>query len=217
MPSLAVSGKSSSSETPQDKKEKNVKSADADIGKNLEFDPSMTLEKKVKKEKRSKKNKINSESDSEELRTNPNDPEEKRKGKKKRKAAEIENDCEEERSETSSELGEPMNLMKTGKKKAQLTEADDGDDNNTEEKAQNEEHPNSLSKFRISNRLREVLTERGIRYLFPIQAMTFDTILDGSDLVGRARTGQVCSLATLHCSICLCNPNVLFYKDTCMI
>lgn len=54
-----------------------------------------------------------------------------------------------------------------------------------------EEDPNALTKFRISKALRETLKEKGIESLFPIQAMTFNTILDGSDLVGRARTGQV--------------------------
>lgn len=61
------------------------------------------------------------------------------------------------------------------------------DKNNEEE----EEDPNALTKFRISKALKETLKEKGIESLFPIQAMTFNTILDGSDLVGRARTGQV--------------------------
>lgn len=60
-----------------------------------------------------------------------------------------------------------------------------------EEKNDEEEDPNALTKFRISKALRETLHEKGIESLFPIQAMTFNTILDGSDLVGRARTGQV--------------------------
>lgn len=53
-----------------------------------------------------------------------------------------------------------------------------------------EDH-NAVSKFKISEPLREKLKEKGIESLFPIQAMTFDTILHGFDLVGRARTGQV--------------------------
>ncbi|KAJ1402547.1 RNA-binding domain superfamily [Sesbania bispinosa] len=57
------------------------------------------------------------------------------------------------------------------------------------------EDPNAVSKFRISESLRAKLKEKGIESLFPIQAMTFDTILDGSDLVGRARTGQGKTLA----------------------
>ncbi|XP_042004651.1 DEAD-box ATP-dependent RNA helicase 7-like isoform X2 [Salvia splendens] len=64
-------------------------------------------------------------------------------------------------------------------------------DNNNE----GEEDPNALTKFRISKALRDTLKDKGIESLFPIQAMTFNTILDGSDLVGRARTGQGKTLA----------------------
>lgn len=54
-----------------------------------------------------------------------------------------------------------------------------------------EEDPNAVSNFRISEPLRNVLKSKGIESLFPIQAMTFDIILDGYDLVARAPTGQV--------------------------
>ncbi|KAL1825006.1 hypothetical protein ACET3Z_011784 [Daucus carota] len=53
-----------------------------------------------------------------------------------------------------------------------------------------EENPNAAANFRILEPLRNKLRGNGIEALFPIQAMTFDTILDGTDLVGRARTGQ---------------------------
>ncbi|KAI9112020.1 hypothetical protein K1719_016916 [Acacia pycnantha] len=52
-----------------------------------------------------------------------------------------------------------------------------------------------ISNFRISKPLQEKLKEKGIEYLLPIQARTFDTILDGSNLLGRARTGQGKTLA----------------------
>lgn len=124
------------------------------------------IEKKSKKEK---KTKISSD-----------DSNIKKKEKRKRKDTEVDNE-EEERSETSSEMGEPMNLNK--KKKMKFDE----EENENEE----EENPNAVSNFRISKPLREALKAKGIESLFPIQAMTFDTILDGVDLVGRARTGQV--------------------------
>lgn len=56
---------------------------------------------------------------------------------------------------------------------------------------QEPEDPNAVSRFLISEPLKARLKEKGITALFPIQAMTFDTVYDGSDLVGRARTGQV--------------------------
>lgn len=112
------------------------------------------------------------------------------KESKKRKAVEVAED--EDRSDTSSELGEPVNSRlkssskdkKSGKKVKLIESDEDAED----EKA---EDPNAVSRFRISEPLRERLKEKGILSLFPIQAMTFDTVFDGSDLVGRARTGQV--------------------------
>ncbi|KAL8049777.1 hypothetical protein ABFX02_06G041400 [Erythranthe guttata] len=78
-------------------------------------------------------------------------------------------------------MGELMNSSTKKKKKMQFDEED--------------ETPNAVSNFRISKPLREALKEKGIESLFPIQATTFDTILHGSDLVGRARTGQGKTLA----------------------
>ncbi|MED6144045.1 DEAD-box ATP-dependent RNA helicase 7 [Stylosanthes scabra] len=67
--------------------------------------------------------------------------------------------------------------------------------NNNKEDEEEEKDANAVWRFRISEPLRERLKGKGIESLFPIQAITFDTILDGSDLVGRARTGQGKTLA----------------------
>ncbi|KAG6467239.1 hypothetical protein ZIOFF_074927 [Zingiber officinale] len=95
----------------------------------------------------------------------------KSKNFKKRKV-----DEDEEESDTTSD----STVVKRRKLMEEIVEADD---------------PNVLSNFRISNALREALESKGIKALFPIQAMTFDLILDGFDLVGRARTGQGKTLA----------------------
>lgn len=146
---------------------------------------------KDKKEKKNKKMK-NTETVNGDLETDsPISEKKKKKESKKRKALEIEE--EEERSETSSELVEPVNSKaedsekekKKRKKTAKVEEEEEG------EEGKSEEDPNAISRFRISEPLRAKLKEKGITSLFPIQAMTFDTVLDGSDLVGRARTGQV--------------------------
>ncbi|EXC20882.1 DEAD-box ATP-dependent RNA helicase 7 [Morus notabilis] len=167
MPSLAISG-AVMSESPKDKKEK----------KKLKNQAAMeTLGSESAKSKKESKLK---------------------KENKKRKALEIDDD--EERSETSSELGEPVNAKaksveaesKKKKKKAKAEEEEEDVDGGEEK---SEEHPNAISKFRISAPLKAKLKEKGIESLFPIQAMTLDTILDGSDLVGRARTGQGKTLA----------------------
>ncbi|KAL1565597.1 DEAD-box ATP-dependent RNA helicase 7 [Salvia divinorum] len=138
----------------------------------MEVEDNNSAEKKLKKEKKekksSKKAKLTDLDDS-----NSESPV-KIKKEKKRKALEID-DNEEGRSDNTSEM----------KKKIKFEEE-------VEEK---EENPNAVSNFRISPPLREALKAKGIEALFAIQAMTFNTILDGSDLVGRARTGQGKTLA----------------------
>jgi ATP-dependent RNA helicase DDX21 len=52
-----------------------------------------------------------------------------------------------------------------------------------------------VSNFRISQSTVDALEKRGIKSLFPIQAATFDAILDGKDMLGRARTGTGKTLA----------------------
>ncbi|XP_075501369.1 DEAD-box ATP-dependent RNA helicase 7-like [Primulina tabacum] len=141
------------------------------------------VEKNGKKEKKSsKKTKLTSEPDTDYLNSNTHL---KKSKETKRKALKIDDDDEEEeRSETSTETGEPMNDLGKKKKRMKLNEEEEEDEN-----------PNAVSNFRISKPLRDALKVKGIESLFPIQAMTFDTVLDGSDLVGRARTGQGKTLA----------------------
>ena len=97
-----------------------------------------------------------SESDSEDSTVNE-------RSKTKRKVSEID---EEERSETSSELVEPMNL-KAGnggdsvkKKRMKLAEVDDEEEDGSD--GGEEEDPNAVLNFRISAPLREVLNSKGI-------------------------------------------------------
>ncbi|CAI5715559.1 unnamed protein product [Peronospora destructor] len=52
-----------------------------------------------------------------------------------------------------------------------------------------------LETFDISKETQKNLQARGIKTLFPIQAMTFDKIMAGKDLIGRARTGMGKTLA----------------------
>ena len=145
---------------------------------------------KDKKEKKNKKMKNGDET----LATDSPVSEKKKQKKesKKRKALGIED--EDQRSDSSLEPVEPMNWKaeesdENEKKKKKMKKAKVDDEE--EEEGKKVEDPNAVSRFRISEQLRARLKEKGIESLFPIQAMTFDTILDGSDLVGRARTGQV--------------------------
>ncbi|CAB4271320.1 unnamed protein product [Prunus armeniaca] len=147
-------------------------------------------EKKEKKMKKSKSETLEADSPTTEKKA-------KKESKlKKRKALDVEAD--EDRSDTSSELGEAVNAKSKSeektKKKSKKAKVEQEEEPKIEEKKA-EEDPNAVSRFRISEPLKAKLKEKGIESLFSIQAMTFDTILDGSDLVGRARTGQGKTLA----------------------
>ncbi|KAI9198651.1 hypothetical protein LWI28_019683 [Acer negundo] len=171
MPSLAIVDRK------EQKEEKKMKKK---IMLDSQEEADYSIEKKKKKELKLKAAESDEDADSVKKKS-------KKKENKKRKASD--DDDEEERSETSSELGEPVNL-KSEKKKKKLKVSD-----SEEREVIEAENPNAVSRFRISEPLREKLKSKGIEALFPIQAMTFDMILDGSDLVGRARTGQGKTLA----------------------
>ncbi|CAH8387740.1 unnamed protein product [Eruca vesicaria subsp. sativa] len=125
-----------------------------------------TPEHQDSKKKKEKKLKL-SDSDAEES--------DKKKSKKKRKA----DDETEEGSEKKSKSSKKVKLSSVVE----------------EEEDVKVDNPNAVSKFRISDPLKAKLKEKGIEALFPIQASTFDMVLDGADLVGRARTGQGKTLA----------------------
>lgn len=48
---------------------------------------------------------------------------------------------------------------------------------------------NALDNFKLSENIKSLLRSKGIESLFAIQAACFDVVLDGNDVVGRARTG----------------------------
>ncbi|KAI3793067.1 hypothetical protein L1987_35680 [Smallanthus sonchifolius] len=139
-----------------------------------------------KKEKKSKKSKTTEPS--------PDSEKSEKKIKRKRKAS-SDTDNDEGKSDTSSELGEPINLKieesvkKSKKKKMKTVEVDE------KEAESKEENPNAVSNFKISEPLKNALKAKGIEALFPIQARTFESIYDGLDLIGKAKTGQGKTLA----------------------
>ncbi|KAG7606991.1 DEAD-box ATP-dependent RNA helicase 7 [Arabidopsis thaliana] len=127
-----------------------------------------TPELDSKKGKKEQKLKL-SDSDEEES--------EKKKSKKKDKKRKASEEEDEVKSDSSSEKKKSSKKVKLGVEDVEV------------------DNPNAVSKFRISAPLREKLKANGIEALFPIQASTFDMVLDGADLVGRARTGQGKTLA----------------------
>ena len=58
-----------------------------------------------------------------------------------------------------------------------------------------EESLYAMRRYRISPETIGILASKGITELFPIQALSFDSIFDGKDLIGRAPTGQGKTLA----------------------
>jgi len=57
------------------------------------------------------------------------------------------------------------------------------------------EDPLALDNFPLADGIRDLLRGKGIGALFPIQAQTLRSVLDGADLVGRAR----CAACPLRC------------------
>eukprot|EP00730_Choanoeca_flexa_P018423 TRINITY_DN8957_c0_g1_i1.p1 TRINITY_DN8957_c0_g1~~TRINITY_DN8957_c0_g1_i1.p1 ORF type:complete len:746 (+),score=242.38 TRINITY_DN8957_c0_g1_i1:87-2324(+) len=60
----------------------------------------------------------------------------------------------------------------------------------TEEVEQDDhEAEGDLDKFDICSTTRKAMKEKGYKFLFPIQARTFEHIMEGKDVLGKARTG----------------------------
>lgn len=126
--------------------------------------------------------------------------EKKHKKKKNRQGEEQEEDhtmngiepATSKRKLSKAAAGEDPSPKRSKKKK---TWGSDVEEEEEEEKEEKEENPNAVSNFSISEPLRQKLKSKGIESLFPIQAMTFEIIFNGSDMVGRARTGQGKTLA----------------------
>lgn len=84
---------------------------------------------------------------------------------------------------------------------------------------QSEGSKSLLSNFRISPETIKLLNEREITHLFPIQSLTYDSIYDGNDIIGRAMTGQGKTLAFILPVIekIKTNPKILNHKNPCVI
>lgn len=58
-----------------------------------------------------------------------------------------------------------------------------------------EEQKGQFDKFKISDETRKTLEKENIKYLFPIQVATFNSVYEGKDLIGKDRTGSGKTLA----------------------
>ena len=128
-------------------------------------DDAAPAEPEAKKEKKAKKEK------------------EPKESSKKRKA----DDGEEKPAKKAKKAAEPDEEAPAPKKSKAKAAAEPAEE---EAPAPAADDPNSLDNFALSPAVRTKLRECGIAALFPIQAATFKIVMDGFDLVGRARTGQ---------------------------
>ncbi|XP_016331597.1 nucleolar RNA helicase 2-like isoform X2 [Sinocyclocheilus anshuiensis] len=63
------------------------------------------------------------------------------------------------------------------------------DSDSEREKETPEQKEGAFSNFRISQNTITLLRARGVSYLFDIQVKTFNSVYDGKDVIGQARTG----------------------------
>ncbi|XP_050981984.1 nucleolar RNA helicase 2 [Labeo rohita] len=63
------------------------------------------------------------------------------------------------------------------------------DSDSDQDKETPEQKEGAFSNFRISQNTINLLQARGVTYLFDIQVKTFNSVYDGKDLIGQARTG----------------------------
>lgn len=175
-------------ESPRVKKSKKAKAESPDTV--LE----VVEQKKTKKEKKKK-------AETEELAVES--PKSEKKSKKRKQTEET---SEEEAVVEKKAKGEDGEAVPKKKKKKVVENAEAEKEEESDSPLKEPvpaDDPNHLSHFKISKEVVAKLKTKGIEALFPIQAKTFDIVLDGTDLVGRARTGQVSlvPLPTFSCNV----------------
>ncbi|XP_039546475.1 nucleolar RNA helicase 2 isoform X1 [Pimephales promelas] len=108
----------------------------------------------------------------------------KKKKKKKKVKAEAENG--------SADLTESVthtHLTETAADPAHTHTPSSEDSDSDRDTETPEQKEGAFSNFRISPNTIKLLQARGVSYLFDIQVKTFNSVYDGKDLIGQARTG----------------------------
>jgi ATP-dependent RNA helicase DDX21 len=111
---------------------------------------------------------------------------------KKRKKADAQAAAEDASGDSSPAVKKAKKEKKEKKQKTKAVEAAAASDEpeNAEAAAPaSPSNPNALDNFALSEQIKSLLRSKGIESLFAIQAACFDIVLDGKDVVGRARTG----------------------------
>ncbi|KAJ1665005.1 hypothetical protein IW140_003618 [Coemansia sp. RSA 1813] len=143
-------------------------------------------EKKSKSEKKEKKDKSK---DNKKDKKDKKDKENKSKDKKRKHSSSASSSSS---SASSSSGSDSESEDKRPSKKAHTESTEPTASEDVKPDATNEL---SVDNFPLSDVTKEALRKRGIEALFPIQASTLKPILDGYDVLGRARTGTGKTLA----------------------
>ncbi|XP_067092026.1 nucleolar RNA helicase 2 [Osmerus mordax] len=116
---------------------------------------------------------------------------EKKKRKKEKKRASVEKEQEVNGISPMTPLTNGHSTLVTPTMTPALTPAQSSEEDSDNEKDTEtpEQKEGAFSNFRISPQTIKLLQARGVKYLFDIQAKTFNSVYDGKDVVGQARTG----------------------------
>ncbi|KAJ2801134.1 hypothetical protein H4R20_003797 [Coemansia guatemalensis] len=120
---------------------------------------------------------------------------EKSKDKKEKKEKKDKKHKRKHASSTSSDVSDEEPEEKKPKKKVRAEKVSITASTSDEEAESSAENELSIENFSLSDSTKSALRSRGIEALFPIQASTLQPILDGYDVLGRARTGTGKTLA----------------------
>ncbi|KAK6301516.1 hypothetical protein J4Q44_G00275690 [Coregonus suidteri] len=133
--------------------------------------------------------KDNTSHSNEESADNDKETEKKKKKKKIKKS--------EEKVVVNGVLPEtPKLIAQTNGHTAATTPGQSSEDSDSGKETETpEQKEGSFSNFRISPNTIKLLQARGISYLFDIQTQTFNSVYEGKDVIGQARTGTGKTLA----------------------
>ncbi|XP_041715018.2 nucleolar RNA helicase 2 isoform X1 [Coregonus clupeaformis] len=169
---------------PKKKKKKNkkeeVEKANGEVNKSI--DVNGNIEESPLKDNTSHSN--------EESADNDKATEQKKKKKKNKKKTEEEVVVNGVLPET------PKLIAQTNGHTAATTPGQSSEDSDSGKETETpEQKEGSFSNFRISPNTIKLLQARGISYLFDIQTQTFNSVYEGKDVIGQARTGTGKTLA----------------------
>ncbi|XP_048715118.2 nucleolar RNA helicase 2 isoform X4 [Caretta caretta] len=146
-------------------------------------------DKKEKKSKRRDKSKeLKSQTEENKLSEDDLEPPKPKKRKKVKVNQEIEENSPEDKVKSLS-MNNGIVHSKAQCNSSEASSAEYDSDQEPVKQLTEEEKEGAFSNFSISKETAELLKARGVKYLFSVQAKTFQPIYDGKDVIAQARTG----------------------------